>query len=66
MAIEQIERLPDVSFIDDDINLDGTQKQMLQDYQDKYMEETGEETVLHEFPGIIEAPNWLNDGNTLL
>ena len=28
--------------------------------------ETGEETVLHEFPGIIEAPNWLNDGNTLL
>ena len=23
MAIEQIERLPDVSFIDDDINLDG-------------------------------------------
>ena len=46
MAIEQIERLPDVSFIDDDINLDGIQKQMLQDYQDKYMEETGEETVL--------------------
>ena len=41
MAIEQIERLPDVSFIDDDINLDGIQKQMLQDYQDKYMEETG-------------------------
>lgn len=39
MAIEQIERLPDVSFIDDDINLDGIQKQMLQDYQDKYMEE---------------------------
>ena len=36
----------DVSFIDDDINLDGIQKQMLQDYQDKYMEETGEETVL--------------------
>ena len=32
MAIEQIERLPDVSFIDDDINLDGIQKQMLQDY----------------------------------
>ena len=30
MAIEQIERLPDVSFIDDDINLDGIQKQMLQ------------------------------------
>ena len=28
--------------------------------------ETGEETVLHEFQGIIEAPNWLNDGNTLL
>lgn len=28
--------------------------------------ETGEETVLHEFSGIIEAPNWLNDGNTLL
>lgn len=28
--------------------------------------ETGEETVLHKFPGIIEAPNWLNDGNTLL
>ena len=28
--------------------------------------ETGEETVLNEFPGIIEAPNWLNDGNTLL
>ena len=28
--------------------------------------ETGEETVLHGFPGIIEAPNWLNDGNTLL
>ena len=28
--------------------------------------ETGEETILHEFPGIIEAPNWLNDGNTLL
>lgn len=28
--------------------------------------ETGEETVLHTFPGIIEAPNWLNDGNTLL
>lgn len=28
--------------------------------------ETGEETVLHELPGIIEAPNWLNDGNTLL
>ena len=28
--------------------------------------ETGEETVLHEFPGIIEAPIWLNDGNTLL
>ena len=46
MVIEQIERLPDVSFIDDDINLDGIQKQMLQDYQDKYMEETGEETVL--------------------
>lgn len=46
MAIEQIERLPDVSFIDEDINLDGIQKQMLQDYQDKYMEETGEETVL--------------------
>ena len=46
MAIEQIEKLPDVSFIDDDINLDGIQKQMLQDYQDKYMEETGEETVL--------------------
>ena len=45
MAIEQIERLPDVSFIDDDINLDGIQKQMLQDYQDKYMEETGEETL---------------------
>ena len=22
--------------------------------------------MLHEFPGIIEAPNWLNDGNTLL
>ena len=37
MAIEQIERLPDVSFIDDDINLDGIQKQMLQDYQDKYI-----------------------------
>ena len=46
MAIEQIERLPDVNFIDEDINLDGIQKQMLQDYQDKYMEETGEETVL--------------------
>ena len=28
MAIEQIERLPDVSFIDDDINLDGIQKQL--------------------------------------
>ena len=28
--------------------------------------ETGEETVLHEIPGIIEAPNWLHDGNTLL
>ena len=35
MAIEQIERLPDVSFIDEDINLDGIQKQMLQDYQEQ-------------------------------
>ena len=38
MAIEQIEKLPDVSFIDDDINLEGIQKQMVQDYKDKYHE----------------------------
>lgn len=46
MAIEQIEKLPDVSFIDDDINLESIQKQMVQDYQDKYHEETEEDIVL--------------------
>lgn len=29
--------------------------------------DTGEETELHRFPDqVVEAPNWLNDGNTLL
>lgn len=46
MAIEQIEKLPDVSFIDDDINLDSIQKQMVQDYQDKYHQETDEDIIL--------------------
>lgn len=46
MAIEQIEKLPDVSFIDDDINLEGIQKQMVQDYKDKYHEETEEDVTL--------------------
>ena len=42
MAIEQIERLPDVSFIDDDINLDGIQKQMLKDFAEQFANMTFE------------------------
>lgn len=28
--------------------------------------EKAERKVLHEFEGVIEAPNWLKDGDTLL
>lgn len=28
--------------------------------------DTGELSKLHRFPGVIEAPNWLKDGNTIL
>ena len=48
MAIEQIERLPDVSFIDDDINLDGIQKQMIRDYQEQYQKDQEAEWKLYQ------------------
>lgn len=40
MALEEIENLPEVSFIDN-ITLDDIQKQMVSDYLTKYEELTG-------------------------
>lgn len=43
--ITELESLPDVSFIDD-INLDAIDEQMVEDYQNKYNELTGETVTL--------------------
>lgn len=43
--IEEIENLPDVSFIDN-ITLDDVQRQMVADYQEKYERLTGKKTAL--------------------
>lgn len=43
--ITELESLPDVSFIDD-INLDAIDEQMVEDYQNKYNELTGETVAL--------------------
>lgn len=45
MAIEELENLPDINFIDD-INLDAVEQQMVRDYQNKYNELTGETVSL--------------------